>query len=83
MLFLLSTFLCYLTKVDFCTETKLMKIIIVDDDKLAALSLKTILETEPEIEVLAMGNDGLEAISLYDTYKIGRASCRERVWSRV
>ena len=62
-------FFCYLTKVDFCTETKLMKIIIIDDDKLAALSLKTILETEPEIEVLATGNDGLEAISLYDTYK--------------
>ena len=51
-----------------------MKIIIVDDDKLAALSLKTILETEPEIEVLAMGNDGLEAISLYDTYKPDRKS---------
>ncbi len=46
-----------------------MKIIIIDDDKLAALSLKTILETEPEIEVLAMGNDGLEAVSLYDTHK--------------
>ncbi len=46
-----------------------MKIIIIDDDKLAALSLKTILETEPEIEVIAMGNDGLEAVSLYDTHK--------------
>lgn len=46
-----------------------MKIVIVDDDKLAAISLKTILETEPEIEVIAMGNNGFEAVSLYDAYE--------------
>lgn len=46
-----------------------MKIIIVDDDKLVSLSLKTILEAEQDIEVLAMGQNGLEAVELYETYE--------------
>lgn len=45
-----------------------MKIIIVDDDKLVSSSLKTILESSKEVEVLAIGNNGLEAISLYEQY---------------
>ena len=45
-----------------------MKIIIVDDDKLVALSLKTILEASEEVEVLAMGQNGAEAIELFDVY---------------
>lgn len=45
-----------------------MKIIIVDDDSLVALSLKTILESSEEIEVVATGNDGTEAIELYRKY---------------
>ncbi len=45
-----------------------MKIIIVDDDKLVALSLKTILEASKEVEVLAMGENGFDAIKLYDQY---------------
>ncbi|MCQ2521045.1 MAG: response regulator transcription factor [Lachnospiraceae bacterium] len=45
-----------------------MKIIIVDDDKLVSLSLKTILETDPEIEVLATGSNGNEAITLYEKH---------------
>lgn len=45
-----------------------MKIIIVDDDKLVSLSLKTILEAESDIEVIAMGQNGLEAIELFDKY---------------
>lgn len=45
-----------------------MKIIIVDDDSLVALSLKTILESSEEIEVVATGNDGTEAIELYKKY---------------
>lgn len=45
-----------------------MKIVIVDDDKLVALSLKTILESSKEVEVLAMGQNGLEAIELYNQY---------------
>jgi DNA-binding NarL/FixJ family response regulator len=45
-----------------------MKIVIVDDDKLVALSLKTILEASNEVEVLAMGQNGAEAIALYEKY---------------
>ncbi len=45
-----------------------MNIIIVDDDKLVALSLKTILEANNDINVLAMGENGEDAINLYDTY---------------
>ncbi len=46
-----------------------MNIIIVDDDKLVSLSLKTILEAQPDIKVLAMGDNGEEAIKLYDEHK--------------
>lgn len=46
-----------------------MKIIIVDDDKLVALSLKTILEATGEIQVLELGQNGQEAIVLYQKYK--------------
>ena len=42
-----------------------MKIVVIDDDKLVALSLKTILESTPDIEVVAMGSSGEEAIRLY------------------
>jgi len=45
-----------------------MKIIIVDDDKLVALSLKTILVAQPDIQVLAMGQNGEDAIRLYEEY---------------
>ena len=41
-----------------------MKIIIVDDDYLVVNSLKTILSAN-EIEVLAVGYNGLEAVELY------------------
>ena len=34
-----------------------MKTMIVDDDNLVAISLKTILEADPNIEVLATGGD--------------------------
>ena len=43
-----------------------MRILIVDDDRLVATSLKTIVEAEDDIEVLATGGSGAEAISLYD-----------------
>lgn len=42
-----------------------MKIIVVDDDKIVAVSLKTILEATGRIEVAALGNSGEEAIELY------------------
>ena len=46
-----------------------MKIIVTDDDKLVAISLKTILEADASIEVAALGYDGEEAISLYESIK--------------
>ena len=46
-----------------------MKIVVVDDDKLVALSLKTILESTTDIEVAAMGSDGKEAIALYAEHR--------------
>ncbi len=45
-----------------------MKIIVVDDDRLVALSLKTILESTGAITVAAIGNNGESAISLYKEY---------------
>lgn len=46
-----------------------MKIVIIDDDKLVSLSLKTILEATEEIEVLELGQNGQEAIALYQKHK--------------
>ena len=43
-----------------------MRVLIVDDDNLVALSLKTILETDRQIEVAGIGNNGPDAIALYD-----------------
>ncbi len=45
-----------------------MNVVIIDDDKLVALSLKTILEADPRVEVLGIGNSGAEAIELYEQY---------------
>ena len=45
-----------------------MRIILVDDDQIVAMSLKTILEADAEIEVVASGNDGEDAISLYEEH---------------
>ena len=46
-----------------------MKIVIVDDDKLVAVSLKTIIEAGGDTKVLATGNSGEEAVILYRQYK--------------
>lgn len=46
-----------------------MNIVIVDDDRLVSLSLKTILEANEGYHVLAIGNNGEEAISLYETHQ--------------
>lgn len=43
-----------------------MKIVIIDDDALVTLSLKTIIESDDDIEVIATGSSGKEAISLYE-----------------
>lgn len=46
-----------------------MNIVIVDDDKLVSLSLKTILEASGEIHVQEIGTNGKEAIALYEKYQ--------------
>ncbi|MEG0283331.1 MAG: response regulator transcription factor [Erysipelotrichales bacterium] len=45
-----------------------MKVILIDDDKLVTLSLKTILEVEG-LDVVACGEDGNEALGLYKEYQ--------------
>ncbi|WP_302626936.1 response regulator transcription factor [uncultured Eubacterium sp.] len=45
-----------------------MKIIIIDDDLLVAMSLKTILESDKDIEVICTGKNGKEAVELYEKY---------------
>lgn len=45
-----------------------MKIIVVDDDKIVAVSLKTILEATGKIEVAALGSSGEDAIELFRNY---------------
>ena len=42
-----------------------MTILLVDDDPIVCMSLKTILEADSEIQVLATGSNGVEAIDLY------------------
>ena len=42
-----------------------MNIIVVDDDRLVAISLKTILEASGKVEVAAIGYSGREAMELY------------------
>lgn len=45
-----------------------MRIAIVDDDKFVCLSLTTIIQSAPDISVIATGNSGKEAIALYREY---------------
>ena len=46
-----------------------MKIVVVDDDRLVCASLKTIIESQGDIEVMGMGHNGQEAITLYRRLK--------------
>lgn len=46
-----------------------MKVLVVDDDNLVAVSLKTILEASDRMEVPALGYSGKEAVSLYESVK--------------
>lgn len=46
-----------------------MRIIAVDDDKLVAISLKTILEATGKVEVLALGSNAEDAVRLYSEHK--------------
>ena len=45
-----------------------MNIVVVDDDNLVALSLKTILEASEDLKVASIGSSGEEAIKLYDEF---------------
>ena len=46
-----------------------MKIVIVDDDVLVSGALKTILEMDSDIQVCGTGQDGKEAVELYEKLK--------------
>ena len=46
-----------------------MKVVVIDDDKLVAISLKTILEANEDISVVATGYNGEEAIALYGVHQ--------------
>ncbi|MCD2493520.1 response regulator transcription factor [Lacrimispora sp. NSJ-141] len=46
-----------------------MNIIIVDDDQLVCMSLKTILQADGEIQVSATGGSGPEAVELYERHR--------------
>lgn len=46
-----------------------MRIVIVDDDAIVAMSLKTILSADKDIEVVALGNSGEDAVRLYEEFK--------------
>ena len=46
-----------------------MKVIIVDDDAIVAMSLKTILTAEQDVEVPELGYDGEDAVSLYEKHR--------------
>lgn len=46
-----------------------MRILLVDDDPIVCMSLKTIIEADPELSVVATGTNGKEAIALYKQYQ--------------
>ena len=46
-----------------------MKVLIIDDDKLVAMSLRTIIEQEEDIDVVDTGFSGEEAINLYEKHE--------------
>lgn len=46
-----------------------MNIIVVDDDVLVEMSLTTILSSDSDLEVVAKGHDGKEAVELYKKYR--------------
>lgn len=46
-----------------------MRVLVVDDDQLVAISLKTILESDEAIEVVATGHNGKEAVALFKEHQ--------------
>ena len=47
----------------------MITLILIDDDELITMALNTILEAEEDIQILATGRDGSDAVSLYDEHK--------------
>lgn len=45
----------------------MINVIIIDDDGFICASLKTILQADPEIKIVAVGTSGEEAICLYES----------------
>jgi DNA-binding NarL/FixJ family response regulator len=46
-----------------------MKVLVIDDDRLVCVSLKTILEADKDISVVGTGHNGKDAIELYKSLK--------------
>ena len=46
----------------------MIRTIIIDDDPFVRLSLRTILEAQKDVEVVAMGGTGEEAAALFDEH---------------
>lgn len=46
-----------------------MRIALIDDDAFVTTSLKTILDSEEDIEVVGVGHDGTEAFALYEQHE--------------
>lgn len=46
-----------------------MDLILIDDDLLVTTALKTILEADPELHVLASGCSGKDAVALYERFQ--------------
>ena len=46
-----------------------MKVVVIDDSMLVRLQLKKFFEEEMEFEVAAVGNDGNDAVKLYEEHK--------------
>ena len=46
-----------------------MRVLVVDDDRLVCEALKTILQTEGDVEVAGVGHNGHDAVSLFAELK--------------
>jgi DNA-binding NarL/FixJ family response regulator len=47
----------------------MIRVVVIDDDKIILSSLKIILEAKGEAEVVALGDDGSQALELYEKFK--------------
>jgi len=46
-----------------------MRVVIIDDDSFVTTSLKTILGAEEDVQVAGVGNDGSQALALYEQHQ--------------